>query len=81
MDIAGYVSVCVQIYRILVFTVFHYMFRPTWPSSGADKHTRKEKTKITKENSTGTKHNGKHAECDHVKERQKKSAKQNPLSI
>jgi hypothetical protein len=33
MGIAGYVSVCVQIYCMLVFAVFHYMFRPTWPSS------------------------------------------------
>jgi hypothetical protein len=33
MAIAGYVSVCVQLHCILV-TVFHYMFRPTWPSSG-----------------------------------------------
>jgi hypothetical protein len=33
MVIAGYVSVCVQLYCILVFTVFPYMFRPTWPSS------------------------------------------------
>jgi hypothetical protein len=33
MDIAGYVSVCVQLYCVLVFAVFHYMFRPTWPSS------------------------------------------------
>jgi hypothetical protein len=32
MVIADYVSVCVQLYCILVFTVFHYMFRPTWPS-------------------------------------------------
>jgi hypothetical protein len=24
---------CVQFYCMLVFTVFHYMFRPTWPSS------------------------------------------------
>jgi hypothetical protein len=30
MSIAGYVSVCVQLYCMLVFTVFHYMFRPTW---------------------------------------------------
>jgi hypothetical protein len=33
MGIAGYVSVCVQLYCILVSTVFHYTFRPTWPSS------------------------------------------------
>jgi hypothetical protein len=33
MVIAGYVSVCVQLYCILIFTVFHYMFRPTLPSS------------------------------------------------
>jgi hypothetical protein len=33
MGIAGYISVCVQIYCMLVFTVFHYMFRPSWPSS------------------------------------------------
>jgi hypothetical protein len=31
--IAGYVSVCIQLYCILVFTVLHYMFWPTWPSS------------------------------------------------
>jgi hypothetical protein len=37
----------------------------------ADKHTRKETTKITKENSTG-KHKWKRAECDHVKKGQKK---------
>jgi hypothetical protein len=52
MGIAGYVSVCVQLYCMLVSTVFHYMFRPTWPSSRteqADKHTCKETTKITKE--------------------------------
>jgi hypothetical protein len=34
MVIAGYVSLCVQLYCILVFTVFHYMFRPIWTSSG-----------------------------------------------
>jgi hypothetical protein len=33
MGFAGYGSVCVQLYYILAFTVFHYMFRPTWPSS------------------------------------------------
>jgi hypothetical protein len=33
MGIADYVSVCVQLYCMLVFTVFHYMFRSTWPSS------------------------------------------------
>jgi hypothetical protein len=33
MAIAGYVSVCVQLYCV-GSTVFHYMFRPTWPSSG-----------------------------------------------
>jgi hypothetical protein len=33
MGFAGYVSVCVQLYCMLVSTVFHYMFRPTWPSS------------------------------------------------
>jgi hypothetical protein len=39
----------------------------------ADEHTRKEITKITKENSTGTKHRWKHVECNHVgKKRQKK---------
>jgi hypothetical protein len=38
----------------------------------AYKHTRKERTKITKENSTGTKHRWKHAECDHVKKAEKK---------
>jgi hypothetical protein len=32
----------------------------------SDKHTRREATKITKENSTGTKHKWKHAECEHV---------------
>jgi hypothetical protein len=31
MGIAGYVSVCVQLYCMLVSTVFHCMFRPTWP--------------------------------------------------
>jgi hypothetical protein len=46
----------------------------------ADKHTRKETTKITKENSTGTKHKWKRAECDHVKKKAKKAAKQNPSS-
>jgi hypothetical protein len=35
MGIAGYVSVCVQLYCMLVSTVFHYMFRPAWPSSSA----------------------------------------------
>jgi hypothetical protein len=40
----------------------------------ADKHTRKETTKITKENSTGTKHKWKHAESDHVKKQQKKKS-------
>jgi hypothetical protein len=39
----------------------------------ADKHTRKKQTKLTKENSTGTKQKWKHAECDHVKKRQKSS--------
>jgi hypothetical protein len=34
MGFAGYVSICVQLYCMLVSTVFHYMFRPTWPSSG-----------------------------------------------
>jgi hypothetical protein len=33
MVIAGYISVCVQLCCILVFTVFHYMLRLTWPSS------------------------------------------------
>jgi hypothetical protein len=33
VGIAGYVSVCVQLYCMLVSTVFHYIFRPTWPSS------------------------------------------------
>jgi hypothetical protein len=28
-----YISVCGLLYCILVFTVFHYMFRSTWPSS------------------------------------------------
>jgi hypothetical protein len=37
----------------------------------ADKHTRK-KTKITKENRE--KQKWKHAECDHLKRRQKKSS-------
>jgi hypothetical protein len=32
----------------------------------AKRHIRKETTKITKENSTGTKHKWKRAECDHV---------------
>jgi hypothetical protein len=40
----------------------------------------KETTKITKEKST-KKHKWKRAECDHVKKRQKKEAKQNPSSI
>jgi hypothetical protein len=44
-------------------------------------NTRKERTKITKENSTGRKHKWKHAECDHVKKGRKKAAKQNPSSI
>jgi hypothetical protein len=34
MGIAGYVSVCVLLYCMLVSTVFHYMFLSTWPSSG-----------------------------------------------
>jgi hypothetical protein len=34
MVIAGYISVCVQLYCNLVFIVFHYVFWPTWPSSG-----------------------------------------------
>jgi hypothetical protein len=42
---------------------------------------RKETTKITKENSTGTKHKWKCAECDHVEKKGRKTAKQNPLSI
>jgi hypothetical protein len=33
LGIAGYVSICLQLYCMLVFTVFHYVFRPTWPSS------------------------------------------------
>jgi hypothetical protein len=39
MGFAGYVAVCVPLYcrcftvLHLVVTVFHYMFRPTWPSS------------------------------------------------
>jgi hypothetical protein len=41
--------------------------RQTTKKEQADKHTRKETTKITKENSTGTKHRWEHAECDHVK--------------
>jgi uncharacterized membrane protein len=32
MGFAGYVS-CLQLYSMLVSTVFHYMFRPTWPCS------------------------------------------------
>jgi hypothetical protein len=55
--------------------------RRTTRKEQADKHARKETTKITKENSTGSKHKWKHAECDHVKKRQKKAAKQNPSSI
>jgi hypothetical protein len=39
----------------------------------ADKHTRRETTKIMKENSRGTKQNGKHAECDHVKPKNQSS--------
>jgi hypothetical protein len=38
----------------------------------ADKHTRKERTKVTKENRE--KHKWKHAECDHVKGRQKQKS-------
>jgi hypothetical protein len=33
MGNAGYVSVCMQLYCMLVSAVFHYMFWPTWPSS------------------------------------------------
>jgi hypothetical protein len=33
MGIAGYVSACVLLYCMLISTVLHYMFRPTWPSS------------------------------------------------
>jgi hypothetical protein len=33
MGTASYVSVCVLLYCMFVSTVFHYMFRPTWPSS------------------------------------------------
>jgi hypothetical protein len=51
----------------------------------ADKHTRKKTTKITKENSTGTKHRWKRAERDHVKKKkkegEKEAAKQIPSSI
>jgi hypothetical protein len=36
--------------------------------------TRKETTKITKENGTGTKHKWKHAECNHVKNGREKSS-------
>jgi hypothetical protein len=28
-----FLSACRQFYCMLVFAVFHYMFRPTWPSS------------------------------------------------
>jgi hypothetical protein len=38
----------------------------------SDKHTRKETTKITKENSTGKRNKWKRAECDHVEKSQKK---------
>jgi hypothetical protein len=34
IGIADYVSVCVQLYFMLVSTVFDYMFRSTLPSSG-----------------------------------------------
>jgi phosphotransferase system glucose/maltose/N-acetylglucosamine-specific IIC component len=65
MGIASYVSVCLQLYCMLVFTVFYYMFcsqnRQTTKKEHADKHTRKKTTKITKENSTGTKHKWKAA--------------------
>jgi hypothetical protein len=44
--------------------------RQTKKKDQAYKHTRKERTKITKENSTGTKHRWKHTECDHVEKRQ-----------
>jgi hypothetical protein len=50
----------------------------------ADKHKRKETTKITKKTAQEQNTNGKHAKRDHVKEerhRTKKAAKQNPLSI
>jgi hypothetical protein len=39
----------------------------------ADKHTRKETTKITKE--YRQKHKWKHAECDHVEKKAEKSSK------
>jgi hypothetical protein len=62
IGIAGYVSVCVQLYCMLVSTVFGYMFRSTLPSSGVyDSSTTR--TKTAQEQNT----NGKNAECDHVK--------------
>jgi hypothetical protein len=42
MGFAGYVTVCVQLYcrwftvLRLVVAVLHYMFRPTWSSSGVE---------------------------------------------
>jgi hypothetical protein len=37
-------------------------------------NTRKETTKVTKENNTRTKHKWKRAECDHVKKKAEKSS-------
>jgi hypothetical protein len=52
----------------------------TTETEHADKYTRKETTKITKEN--GGKNTIGNMQCDHVKkERQKKAAKQNPSRI
>jgi hypothetical protein len=55
--------------------------KQTTKKEKAYKHTRKETTKITKENST-EKHKWKRAECDHMKKKKaEKSAKQNPSGI
>jgi hypothetical protein len=56
MGIAGYVSICVQLYCVgfhcLSLHVSAYMaiFKCVGWKEQADKHTRKETTKITKEN-------------------------------
>jgi hypothetical protein len=45
----------------------------TFPFESASNKYTQEATKLTKENSTGTRHRWKHAGCDHAKKKQKRS--------
>jgi hypothetical protein len=70
--IAGYVSICMQLYCILIFAVFHYMFLPTW---------HKQQIIIPHILRTPQMENMQNVTTWKKRQQTKKAAKHNPLSI